>query len=144
RDDELAARRYAQVLETDPRNPTALAALLSLLARADPQRAEAQLLQRLAQEPSAALYFALGNLYAGRGDWRAAQDAYFRAYEAQADNPDYAYNLAITLEHLGQPASALTYYRRAHESRRAKGHAGFEVASVEKRIDHLSSRISQR
>ena len=31
----------------------------------------------------------------------------------QPDNADYAYNLAVGLEHLGQPKLALTYYRKA-------------------------------
>ena len=37
----------------------------------------------------------------------AAQQAYFQAYQLQPDNPDYAYNLAVGLEHLGQPKLAL-------------------------------------
>ena len=35
--------------------------------------------------------------------WAPAQQAYFQAHNSQPDNPDYAYNLAVGLEHLSQP-----------------------------------------
>ena len=45
--------------------------------------------------------------------WPDAQQAYFQAHQLQPDNPDYAFNLAVALEHIGQPKAALDFYRRA-------------------------------
>jgi uncharacterized protein HemY len=58
------------------------------------------------------LNFALGNLYAQQGRWNDAQQAYFRAYAGDGDNPDYPlFNLAVSLEQLRQPKLALQYYQ---------------------------------
>jgi Flp pilus assembly protein TadD len=138
---ELAARQYSRVLELEPRNPTAQAGLISLLGQADPQMSESRLKQLIARDPSPNLYFALGNLYARTMQWAPAQQAYFQAYQLQPDNPDYAYNLAVGLEHLSQPKLALTYYRQALELGNLKGHAGFDGARVQERIGQLTARI---
>jgi tetratricopeptide (TPR) repeat protein len=138
---ELATRYYSRALELEPRNPTAQAALISLLGQADPQLSESRLKQLIAREPSANLYFALGTLYARMTQWAPAQQAYFQAYQMQPDNPDYAYNLAVGLEHLSQPKLALTYYRQALELGNSKGHAGFDSARVQERIGQLTARI---
>jgi tetratricopeptide (TPR) repeat protein len=45
--------------------------------------------------------------------WNDAQQAYFRAYSAEPDNPDILYNLAISLEHLRQNKLAAQYYAQA-------------------------------
>jgi Flp pilus assembly protein TadD len=141
---ELAARQYSRVLELDPRDPTAQAGLISLLGQADPQMSESRLKQLIAREPSANLYFALGNLYARSTQWAQAQQAYFQAYQLKPDNPDYAYNLAVGLEHLSQPKLALTYYRQALELGNLKGHTGFDSARVQERIGQLTARTGDR
>ena len=71
----------------------------------------------------------------------AAQQAYFQAYQMQPDNADYAYNLAIGLEHLGQPKLALTYYRKAIELSFHKGRANFDQNRVIERIGQLSAQV---
>jgi Flp pilus assembly protein TadD len=138
---EQAARYYSRALELEPRNPTAQAGLISLIGQADPQLSESRLKQLIAREPSANLYFALGNLYARESLWAEAQQAYFQAYRSQPDNPDYAYNLAVGLEHVSQPKLALTYYRKALELGAQRGHASFDSARVEERIGQLTARI---
>jgi len=141
---EEAGRHYARALELEPRNAAAQAGLISIIGQADPQLSETRLKQLIAREPSAFLYFALGNLYARQGLWAQAQPGYFQAYELQPDNPDYAYNLAVGLEHLGQPKLALNYYRRALELSSLKGHAGFDQARVQERIGQLAARVGSQ
>jgi tetratricopeptide (TPR) repeat protein len=141
---EQAARHYARALELEPRNSAAQAGLISLIGQADPRLSETRLKQLIAREPTGFLYFALGNLYARQGQWPLAQPAYFQAYELQPDNPDYAYNLAVGLEHLGQPKIALNYYRRALELSSHRGHAGFDEARVQERIGQLSARVGSQ
>jgi uncharacterized protein HemY len=62
---------------------------------------------------SAHLNFTLGNLYASQSRWSEAQKAYFDSVRLDDKNPDYIYNLAVSLEHLGQPQAALKFYRHA-------------------------------
>jgi tetratricopeptide (TPR) repeat protein len=129
-------------LQLDPRNGLAQAGLIGMLGRADPIAAETRLKNLISREPSAFLYFTLGNLYADQNQWPAAQQAYFQAHHLQPDNPDYAYNLAIGLEHLAQPKLALEYYRRATQLAANKGHANFDVATAQERIGRLE-RIAE-
>lgn len=140
---DAASRLYMRVLELDPRNTYAQAGLLNLAGRADPRAAEARLKQLIARDPSAFLYFTLGNLYSEQGQWAAAQSAYFQAHQLAPDNPDYAFNLAVGLEHLSQPKIALDYYRRAVSLAHARGHAQFELARVENRIRSLEAVLTR-
>lgn len=131
-----AGRFYLRALDVEPNNAFAQAGLVSVLGGADPAGSEARLRQLLAEQPAAFLHFALGNLHAARGRWNEAQQAYFDAYRLEPDNPDHAFNLAVSLEQISQPRSALTYYRRALALQQNRG-AGFERAAVEARIAHL-------
>jgi Flp pilus assembly protein TadD len=134
---EQASRHYLKVLELDPRNALAQAGLIGMLGRADPLAAETRLKQLIAREPSAYLYFTLGNVYADQNRWPDAQQAYFQAHHLQPDNPDYAYNLAVGLEHVGQPKLALNFYRRATQLAAAKGRANFSIAAAQERTRKL-------
>ena len=132
---------YERALELEPRNAVAQAGLISIIGQADPLMSESRLKQLIAREPSPFLYFSLGNLYARQSFWAPAQSAYYQAYQMQPDNPDYAYNLAIGLEHLSQPKLALTYYRKALELSFQKGQANFDQNRVIERIGQLSARV---
>ena len=135
---ESAEARYLRVLELDPRDPYAQAGLISLRGQTDPLQSESRIKNLLAQQPDAAfLNFPLGNQYAAQGRWPDAQAAYFRAFSADPDNPDYAYNLAVSLDHLGQGKLALEYYRRALALAGNRA-VGFNSAQVEARIRELT------
>ncbi|HEX4985616.1 MAG TPA: tetratricopeptide repeat protein [Burkholderiales bacterium] len=138
-----ATRHYQKVLELDPRNTYAQAGLISIVGGADLQASESKLKQLISREPSAFLYFLLGNLYAEQSQWPAAQQAYYQAFQMQPDNPDYAFNLAIGLEHIGQPRFALDYYRKALDLSFKKGRANFDQSLVIQRVGQLSNRIEQ-
>ena len=135
-----AGRFYLRALEVAPRNPVAQAGLLSLLGMADPAGSEARVKQLLAQQPAAFLHFSLGNLLAAQERWSEAQQSYFQAYRLDADNADYAFNLAVSLEHLNQPKPALTYYRRAVQLLTGHG-AGFRREAAEARIAKLQGMV---
>ncbi|HEY6821237.1 MAG TPA: tetratricopeptide repeat protein [Burkholderiales bacterium] len=112
---EAAEAAYLRVLQSDPRDPHAEAALISLRgARLDPVAVESRIKSLLATDPGAhELHFALGNQFAQQGRWAEAQQQYFKAFSAEPENADFAYNLAVSLDHIGQPKLALDYYRRA-------------------------------
>lgn len=138
---EEAGQRYQRVLELEPRNPYAQAGLIAIIGGADPQASESRLRQLIAREPSAFLYFTLGNLYADQGQWPGAEQAYFQAFQRQPDNPDYAFNLAVGLEHIGQIRPALDYYRKALDLSFRKGRANFDQNLVIQRVGQLSARV---
>ena len=112
---EQAAIYYQNLLQINPRDPYAQAGLLALRAQiSDPVQTESRVKSLLASDPEAQiLYFSLGNQYAQQGRWQEAQQAYFKAYSAEPENPDFAYNLAVSLDQVRQSKLALEYYRRA-------------------------------
>ncbi|MBZ0104296.1 MAG: tetratricopeptide repeat protein [Sulfuricella denitrificans] len=134
---EEAGSYYLRVLDVEPRNTYAQAGLLNLLGSTDPAGSEAKLKRLLASQPSASLYFVLGNLYATEGRWPDAQQAYFQAHHMASTNPDYAFNLAVSLEHLKQPKQALTYYQLALQLIGREGVAAFDRTAAEARIVQL-------
>jgi Tfp pilus assembly protein PilF len=112
---ELAEAYYQKLLESNPRDPHAQAGLIALRGQiADPVQTESRVKTMLATDPEAqVLYFTLGNQYALQGRWPEAQQAYFKAFAADPENPDFAYNLAVSLDQVKQRKLALEYYRRA-------------------------------
>ena len=139
---EEATRRYLKILELDPRHALAQAALVGILGRADPQSAETRVKQLIAREPAAAyLHFALGITYVDQKRWPDAQQSFFQAHQLQPDNPDYAFNLAVALEHIGQPKAALNFYRRALQLAALKGQINFSTVTAEERIGKLEKVV---
>lgn len=134
---DAAENYYLRVLEADPRDNAAVAGLIGLKGQVDPIQSESRLKNLLASQPeSPFLNFALGNLYAQQGRWADAQQAYFRAYAADSDNPDYQFNLAVSLDQLHQPKLALQYYQGAL-SAAAQRPAAFDRNQVASRVGEL-------
>jgi tetratricopeptide (TPR) repeat protein len=138
-DDAMAL--YLRILQINPRQASAQAALIGLMGKADPIASETRLKQLIAREPSAFLHFVLGNLYADQSLWSQAQQAYFQSHNLEPNNPDYAYNLAIGLDHLRQKKLALSFYTRAEQLATAAGRANFNVAHARERIGILTSQL---
>jgi Flp pilus assembly protein TadD len=129
---------YRSVQRLDPRNATALAALSALLDGARPVTGESQLKALLREQPgAAALHFALGLRYVGDGRWPDAQAAFFEAVRYDPTNADYAFNLAVSLDRLGQARAAASYYQRAIDL--AAGSEQFDVATARARLTTLRS-----
>jgi tetratricopeptide (TPR) repeat protein len=105
--------------------------------RVDPVAAESRVKSMLADNPGAhVLNFTLGNQFAQQGRWAEAQQEYFKAFASEPDNADFAYNLAVSLDHLRQPRLALEYYKRALAIAKARG-ASFDVVAAETRAAQL-------
>jgi tetratricopeptide (TPR) repeat protein len=135
---EAAEGAYLRLLQADPRDAHAHAALLALRAgRVDPVAAESRVKVMLAENPGAhVLNFTLGNQFAQQGRWAEAQQEYFKAYSAEPENPDFAYNLAVSLDHLRQPTLALQYYERAVALAKVRG-ASFPLDAAQARAAQL-------
>jgi Tfp pilus assembly protein PilF len=140
---DAAEAIYRRVLEADPKDATATAALLGLRRDIDPRRAEERLSALASNQPeSHAAQFALGNLYAARGQWREAQQAYFQAHSGDPANADYQFNLAVSLDHLRQPRPALQYYQAALAAAATRP-AAFSTAQAATRVRELQQELQQ-
>ena len=135
---EPAEAIYLRLLQSDPRDSHAHAALIELRAgRMDPLAAESRVKSLLANDPAAdVLYFTLGNQLALQGRWAEARQHYSKAFAADPDNADFAYNLAVSLDHLRQSKLALEYYARALALAEKRG-ASFELATARSRVQQL-------
>ena len=133
----LAAQIYSEILRVNPRDSIAHSALMSL--QNNPTTTdESRLKLMLEREPNADhVHFSLGNYFASQQRWSEAQNAYFNAFRLDSDNPDYAYNLAIGLDHMAQPQAALKYYQLALELA-SNEPSGFERAAVQRRIESIA------
>ncbi len=132
-----AARYQQRAIDADPRDPDAQAAVLGAPSGGDPMANESRLKTLLASQPeSGSLNFALGNLYSRQGRWSEAQQVYFNAVAADADNPDYLFNLAVSLDHLRQPKVAAQHYRLALEATQRRP-AGFDRERARLRLAEL-------
>lgn len=115
-DIDTARRYYERLLDISPGDITARAALQSMQAGIDPLRQSSQLQHMLeSDQNNPHLHFSLGNRYLELGEWKKAQQAFFDAVRLDPDHPDYNYNLAVSLDHLGASDQALNYYLKAQE-----------------------------
>jgi len=136
---ESAEALYLRALQLDPRDADAQAGLIALRSgRSDPLVTESRVKSLIAAEPAAhALHFTLGNQLAAQNRWPEAEQEYFKAYTGEPENADFAYNLAVSLDHLHQRAQALRYYQRALELAEKRG-AGFDAAAASSRAAALA------
>ncbi len=134
---ERADTFYTLALESDPTNPTARAGVASTRGLADAEATESRLKTALSEQPeSAPLLFALGNLYARQARWSEAQQAYFQAYAADPENPDFIFNVAVSLDHLRKSKLAAQYYQMALTAGESRA-AGFDLDQVRIRLAEL-------
>jgi tetratricopeptide (TPR) repeat protein len=136
---ESAEALYLRVLQLEPRDAQAQAALIALRSgRNDPLVTESRVKSLLAADPGAhALNFTLGNQLASQNRWAEAQQEYFKAYAAEPENADFAYNLAVSLDHLRQRRPALEYYERAVGLAEKHG-ASFDLGAARQRASELA------
>jgi len=57
--------------------------------------------------------------------------------QKKPDNPNYAYNLAVSLEHIGKTKSALTFYEKALANS-STGVITFDQQLVRQRLEALA------
>ncbi len=138
---------YLRLLTKNPSDPLAKAGVLSVMAGGDPARLESELKSLIKVHPNLSpLSFLLGNLYAAGQRWSEAQASYFSAVQASgregAPAADYCFNLAVSLEHLGQTAAADRYYR---EALRLAEHrpAGFNKEALQERLASLAEEAGK-
>jgi tetratricopeptide (TPR) repeat protein len=130
---------YQEVLRRQPGNTLAAAAIFDLDGGRGRMLSASMLKQMLNDaDDRGPIQFALGNYYAQQRRWSDAQQAYFEALRRDDQNPDYHYNLAVSLDHIGKRDVALEYYRSA-VSLGGANDVQFDTAQVLRRIESLSA-----
>ncbi len=139
KDTITAKKRYRSLLELNPNDPLAIAALTNLRSDdSSPKRSEKYLVSMLEKTPDVAqLNFELGNVYAQQNKWSAAQQSYFKAWQQESENADYIFNLAVSLDQLSQQQQAINFYKDSLLKAKNK-QVNFSRETVEKRVNELS------
>lgn len=139
---DVADGLYQRVLEFHPRDAFATAQLAA--ARGGDAATESRVRSVAAEQKdpigAAPLQFTLGNQMAAQARWPEAQHAYFAAFAAEPDNPDFCYNLAVSLDHMRQIRQARDYYSRALELSQKRG-AAFDAAQARTRVEQLTAAM---
>ncbi len=105
---------YLEILRLYPEDSVAEAALINFNNNEDNSISESILKTFLHSEPdNSFLHYSLARLYAAQTRWPEAQQSFFDAHRIESSNADYAFNLAVSLEHIGQQQSAIDYYNVA-------------------------------
>ena len=132
---DYARQKYQQLLMLDPKDSIARAGISTIDMDV---RDESKLKFMLREQPeSPHLYFALGALYASQTRWADAQQAYFSALSGDNTNADYAYNLAVSLDRLGQYKAASSHYQKALQLAEAR-RGGFVTSDLQARIEQIA------
>jgi tetratricopeptide (TPR) repeat protein len=128
---------YRRAIQADPLDAVAQSELAGLHSQGDPVAEEGRLKSLIAGQPDQpSLQFALGNVYARQARWAEAQQAYFKAYTGDPENPDYLFDLAVALDQLHQDRLAAQYYGQALAAA-ARRPASFDARQAENRLREL-------
>ena len=131
-----AIKDYQTLLLANPKDSLAMASLIAV-ANYSPEQSETQLKLMIRNEPNSPyLNFALGNVFGAQNRWQEAQKLYFTALENNPGDPNYAYNLAVSLEHIAKPKVAIAYYEQALNNF-SRGLATFDRDIVDMRLEML-------
>ncbi|MBV1931767.1 MAG: tetratricopeptide repeat protein, partial [Porticoccaceae bacterium] len=137
-----AQNAYFAILNKNPENLFAKVGLINIGVM-DPANLAggSELKQLIIEHPDQHfLHASLGSFYVRRNNWPAAQAAYFEALALDTENPDYAFNLAVSLDQLNKPDIAARYYRSALELI-GKQAAGFSESDIRRRLQQLSGDL---
>jgi tetratricopeptide (TPR) repeat protein len=133
----LALTHYRAVLESVPDHARAWSGLSDLAGAQELEGMESRLRGLIASRPAATLQFALGNVLSRQSRWAEAQESYFRAASGESGNAEYAFNLAVALDHLGKRDASITWYGRALDLARDGRPVQFNAVSATQRLDTL-------
>lgn len=137
-----ALRFYQQRLARAPRDEFAISGILSIGSLQKGSEAlESELTNLLREYPDAAhLHYLKGTVYASREQWTSAQSAFFEAWKRDATRPDYVFNLAVAMDHLGLTSEALQFYKQAQTL--AQNHfSNFSQTALQTRLSQLQVQL---
>jgi len=101
-------------LSLNPGDVVAFSALLNLVATTRNSAIENEMIVHSMQHRNTpALHAALGNYYSLQARWHDASQSYAEAVTLSPETADYLYNLAVSLDNLGDSRAAMETYQRA-------------------------------
>lgn len=142
-----ASEMFSRVISLDPGNISARVGFLQSIPgySADDLIREFSRLQQNSPD-NHLLAFELGRAFATQSRWTEAARSFNRALElagsSTANNqvlPDYAFNLAVSLDRRGERMQAIRYYNEALD-RAGSSQTGFDQDVVKQRVIFLSGR----
>lgn len=142
--DEAALVSYQKVLAIDPTNLHAFESVLVMLGsqiEGVEWKKEIKKMSVIYPE-SAVLNAVLGHVSSTELDWKTAQRYYFSAHRLNSQSADYALNLAISLDHLGEYALAQKYYTMALSQSKSDD-LNVETSPVKRRLSALKQFVKQ-
>jgi len=105
---------YEKLLALNPNDAVAASVLLAHQVRGNPQREITQLKVLLQKYPEVAvIHHALGLLAGEHGHWAEARLAFLNAHRLAPGDANYSFNVAVSMQHLGQYVPARSYYQLA-------------------------------
>lgn len=128
---------YARLLSLDPDDTLALGGLMALPGAAGLDEGALERI-RAKETEAPLLYFSLGGMHAREARWAEAERAFGEAHRLDGLNPDYAFNLAVSLDHQGRHKAALDYYNKAMALAR-DNQSHFDRAAATRRIASLKA-----
>lgn len=139
KDSVAATKIYSLLLNRNPSDPIATAALAGLRNNSSLHESDEEyLLSLLRKNPDAPhLNFSLANIYAQNNKWKSAQQYYFNAWQHDTENPDYIFNLAVSMDQLSKRQQAMNFYKDSLVKSVNK-QVSFSRDAVQKRIRELS------
>lgn len=146
-DIKSAAEFFDRAIIIDPSNETARALHLMTISDLSSDGRVNELRRLHAQNPmNHFLTHELGKALALIGDWQEASYFFRQALDTALSksaisgiNPDYPYNLAVSLEQVGMHEAAIDYYRDAINYARLNIHS-FDLEQAHQRVRTLSDR----
>lgn len=139
---DAAEASFRRVLRLHPQDTYAAAQLAALQSGSDPVSAMSQVNSLIAREAvgsdagNGTLPFIQGNQLAAQGRWNEAQQSYFNAHRADPNNPDYCYNLAVSLDRINESRLAREFYAKSLDLARSRP-AGFDTSRAQTRLGQL-------
>jgi tetratricopeptide (TPR) repeat protein len=132
-----ATQRYRHLLSLNPGDEVAFSGMLNLVAATGNRAIENEMIVHASQyQQMPVLHAALGNYYSRQSRWSEASNSYATATALAPDTADYLYNLAVSLDQLGNTGAAIENYERAMAMSK-RGHHSFDSITVNNRLQSL-------
>lgn len=134
---------YARTLSGLYPHDNEVAMALSYLLPSSPNvlSSESELKQAVQAGDTSQVNYRLGLIYAEQQRWSEAQLVFFEAVKANPYQANYRLNLAISLDHLGKHALALTHYQAVLAMPNAFM-SGTDIANIQERIAYLQAHMT--
>ena len=129
-----------KIVEKECPKPTTIPSRTTNFAQPTTPPLRIERLPAKAESPQtlAADFFQKGVRHSLNKEWRAAADAFFKALHFYPDSPESAFNLALSLEHLGDKRQAIFYYEKALQNARNRP-ANFDKQMLTRHLEILKN-----